>query len=101
MTDGAIVTLIFNFRPEAVEPFCAALPDMLKETSKRPGFRSIRIVRRPEEPNQVLFIEHWDNAEAYQGYVAWRTERGEMDGLDAVLTGPMQLTIWPTLVTKA
>lgn len=95
--DGVKVTFTVKVQPEAIDGFCGALPEMIKETAKRPGFRDICIVRHATEPT-VMFIETWDSEQAYQDYIAWRTERGDMDGMAAILAGPPQLDFWPVTV---
>ncbi|HQS95915.1 MAG: hypothetical protein B7X90_04550 [Novosphingobium sp. 17-62-19] len=97
---GVKVTFTLKLKPEAIDGFCGALPEMIKETAKRPGFQDLQIVRHGTEP-MVIFIETWDTEQAYHDYIAWRTERGEMDGMAAVLAGPPQLDFWPILVASA
>lgn len=99
--DGIKVTLTVKIRPEAVDGFCAALPEMIKDTAKRPGFRDICIVRHGTDPGTVMFIETWESEQSYHDYIAWRTERGDMDGMAAVVTSPPQLDFWPTIVATA
>jgi quinol monooxygenase YgiN len=98
MSAGVTITLLMNLKPEAVEPFCGSLQEMLKDTKNFPGFRNIRVVRHKTEPNQVIFIEEWDSEDAYNKYIAWRTESGAMEALGSALTAPPKLDVWPTLV---
>jgi quinol monooxygenase YgiN len=94
------ITLVLNFKPEAAAPFCSALPEMLKDTKKFPGFRSIRIMKHKTDANQVIFIEEWNSEEDYMKYIAWRTETGAMDGMATALTSPPKMEVWPTLVAN-
>jgi quinol monooxygenase YgiN len=94
------ITLIMNCKPEATAGLCGALPGMLVDTKKFAGCRSVRIMKNKTDPNQLIFIEEWDSEADYQKYIAWRTERGEMDGLAAALTSPPKLEVWPTLVAN-
>ena len=100
MSNPVTITLVLNFKPEATAPTCAALTEMLKDTKKFAGFRTIRIMKHKTDPNQVIFIEEWDSEDAYMKYIAWRTERGEMDGLASALTSPPKMEVWPTLVAN-
>ena len=95
-----MVTLDLDVKPEVIEPMCAGLPDMIKDTATRPGFIEIRIVRLPGT-NRVKFVERWESAQAYEDYIAWRTERGDMDGFAESMNSPPQITIWPVTVAKA
>jgi len=98
MSKGVTITLVFTLKPEAVDPFCKGLPEMLKDTKKFAGFRNIRIVRHKTDTNQVAFIEEWDSEDAYNKYIAWRTERGDMDAMAGILAGPPKMDVWPTVV---
>lgn len=96
-----VATLHLKLKPEAADGFCGVLPDMIKETAQRPGFIGIQIVRHKDDLNNVLFIERWASEQAYHDYVAWRTERGDMDGAAAVMADVPKLDFWPTTVAKA
>jgi quinol monooxygenase YgiN len=100
MSDGVTITMAITLKPEAVEPFCSGMPEMLKDTVKFAGFRDIRVVRNKENPNQVLLIENWDSEDAYKAYIKWRTERGDMDAMAGAVAAPPKLDVWPSLVAK-
>ena len=100
MTSPVTITLILNLKPEAAGPFCSALPDMLKETKRFAGFRSIRIMRSKTDANQVIFIEEWTSEEDYMKYIAWRTETGAMNDLASALASPPKMEVWPTLIAS-
>jgi quinol monooxygenase YgiN len=100
MSHPVTITLVLNFKPEAMAPFCSALPDMLKDTKKFAGFRSIRIMKHKTDPNQVIFIEEWNSEEDYMKYIAWRTETGAMNAMATTLAAPPKLEVWPTLVAS-
>jgi quinol monooxygenase YgiN len=98
MTNPVTITLVLNFKPEATAPFCAALPEMLKDTKKFPGFQSIRIMKHKTDANQVIFIEEWNSEEDYMKYIAWRTGRGDMNAMTTALASPPKMEVWPTVV---
>jgi quinol monooxygenase YgiN len=100
MANPVTITLVLNLKPEAVAPFCSSLPEMLKDTKKFAGFRSIRIMQHKSDPNQVIFIEEWNSEEDYMKYIAWRTETGAMDGMAAAITAPPKMEVWPTLIAN-
>lgn len=97
MSDGVTITMDLDVKPEAVEGLAAGLPEMIKETAQFKGFQSIRIVRNG---NRILLIEQWDSEDDYKAYIAWRTERGDMDGLGMAVNG-VQSGVWPTLIATA
>lgn len=98
---GVKVTLALKLKPEAVDAFCSRLPEMVKDTAKRPGFVDLRVVRHGTDTTRVMFIETWESEQSYHDYIAWRTERGEMDGMPAIVTEPPQLDFWPMPVASA
>lgn len=95
------ITLTLNIKEEAVDAFCAGFPEMLKDTSRFPGFQAIRVLRHNSDPSRVILIEDWDSEEAYNAYIAWRTERGDMAAMAGVLAGPPSAEIWSTRVASA
>ncbi|RYD86688.1 MAG: hypothetical protein EOP61_37025 [Sphingomonadales bacterium] len=100
MSDGVTVTLELVIKPEAADAMFAAMAAMVPDTAKRPGFRALRTVRHKDEPNRAIIIEQWDREEDYHAYMAWRTERGDMEaGKDIILSA--MLNVWPTLVATA
>lgn len=101
MSDGVTITLALTLKPEAVGPFCANLPAMFADTAKRKGFRDIKVVRNKENPNKVLFIENWDTEQDYNDYIAWRTERGDMEAMGGVIAAPPQMDVWPVTAASA
>jgi quinol monooxygenase YgiN len=99
MSTGVTITLEIIFNPGICDAFCASLPEVLKETATRPGFRTIRAVRHKDDADRVLMIEQWDSEKHYQDYVAWRTERGDMAKLGPNVKS-MQMNCWPQHVAS-
>jgi len=95
--DGVTITYEMRLKPETASDFIQALPELVKETSGVEGFRSIRVVRHGDDPARVLLIELWASEDAYRNYIAWRTERGDMDNV-ARLTTAVEVNVWPTLI---
>jgi quinol monooxygenase YgiN len=100
MSNPVTITLLLDVKPEAVGPLCDGLPEMLKDTKKFKGCRSVRILRHKSNPNQIIFVEEWDTEEDYHKYIAWRTERGDMDNFGKALNAPPKMDVWPTLVAN-
>ncbi|HUA77694.1 MAG TPA: hypothetical protein VMA86_08480 [Acetobacteraceae bacterium] len=69
-----------------VEMFEAILPD----TVKRPGAELVRAAGNPASGTITLY-EVWDRIESQQAYIAWRTERGDIAKLGALLREPPQI----------
>lgn len=95
MSNGVLVTVVLSFKPGAGEPFLEAMGQMLQDTRKHKGFRTIRLDRHENDRDKVILNEVWDSAEDYRSYLAWRNSRGEsLEGLGDLLTAPAQLDIW-------
>jgi len=91
------VTFEITLKPEAAEPFSQMGSQGLEATKDFPGCREVRIIRHKEDLCRFLFIERWENEEAYRAYIAWRTGRGEFQGLQAMAT-KIETNIWPTVI---
>ena len=98
---GVTITLAMTLKPEVVDAFCAGLPESIKDTQQRPGFRSIQVVRNQEDPNHLLFVESWESEQDYHDYIAWRTERGDMDRMPDMLASAPKLDVWPSVVAAS
>lgn len=94
MADGVTVTMVLSLKAEAFAGFCAELPEMLKETRAFAGFRDIRVLLHRDRPGEIILIEEWDTTEAYEAYVAYRTETGVMDRMAAMISAPPRLDYW-------
>lgn len=99
-TDGVTITFDFRLQPEAVGPFLQGVPMLLQSTAQTEGFRSIRVVQSKDDPARIMFIERWDSEEAYRNYIAWRTERGDMDAFAQAVVSA-ETTVWPNLIVEA
>ena len=100
MTDGVTITLELTLKPEAIDAFCAGLPEAINATATRKGFRDIRIVRHAHEP-RVIFLETWDSEADYDAYIAWRQSTGMMDAMAQIIAAPPRKEVWPALVAGA
>ena len=62
----------------------AALPD----TRAFDGCRELTVHINQEDSQNFVFVEHWASYDAYQKYLAWRTENGSLAQLMSLLDGP-------------
>lgn len=100
MSTTVTITLVLTLKPEANAPFCAGLSSMLGDTKKFPGCQGIRVLKNKADADQLIFIEEWTSEDDYNKYIAWRTERGDMDSMAAALAAPPKLDVWPVLVAN-
>jgi heme-degrading monooxygenase HmoA len=97
---GVTITFELRLKTEAVDFFKGAAAGMLEGAKGFPGFRTIRIVQHKDEPARILFVERWESEQAYKDYIAWRTSRGEMEGLKSFATWT-DTNLWPTVAAEA
>lgn len=100
MTDGMTITMIFTLKPESLEGFLAALPELFKDTRKRPGFRDLRAVQNRDNPNRVMIFQTWDTDQSYMDYLEWRRQRGELDALAEMMAAESELSFWPNVIAR-
>jgi quinol monooxygenase YgiN len=100
MSDGVTITFELRLKPDAVAGFLGAVPQLIRESSEFPGFRSMRVVQHKDDPARLLFVELWDSEEAYHNYISWRTERGDMENVARLATST-DVNLWPNLIVKA
>ena len=98
MSQGVKITFVLNLKPEVTEQMCAGFSEMLKDTRKFPGCRSVNIYRNDEDPNKIILLEEWDSRQDYEKYLAWRNEDGALDKMGEVLTSITKPEYWPILI---
>ena len=69
---------------EMIELLRAILPD----TRAREGCIGVEIQQDQDKPETLVLIERWQSRANYESYLAWRTERGDLDKLGGMLAGP-------------
>lgn len=97
MSQDVTITLSLTLPAEAVEGFRQMGSKGLEATKTFPGCKDVRIVQHKDDPCRFLFVELWESEEAYNAYVAWRTERGEFTALQSIATR-IETDVWPTIV---
>lgn len=88
------VTLLMHAAKDNEGRFLGSVPSIVRETSAAPGARSVRAFRQGANTGAILFIEEWESEQAFDTYIAWRTERGDMEQLKRVLSKPPEISIW-------
>lgn len=72
------------------------LKEILPDTRNYPGCLNLHMVQDMEDPAKVVLIELWETKEAYDKYLAWRTERGDVTVLEEMFENPQlrQFNFW-------
>lgn len=100
MSDSISITFELNLKPEVAAGFIGFGQGILQETRKYKGFRNVRIVQHKQDPNRLLFIERWENENAYNAYIAARTATGELAGMQS-LALKTETNFWPNLIAES
>lgn len=72
---------------QLVEAFRQILPD----TRNKDGFVELTVHVNQDDPDDILLIERWTSRSAYETYLGWRQQRGDLDTLAAALAGPPRI----------
>ena len=75
-------------REELLSVFAAILPD----TRAFQGCQSVVVTSNEDDIHNIVLLEKWDNRSDHESYMAWRTERGDIDKLVALLSAPPAIT---------
>ena len=84
---SVIVLLEINVKPENADEVTAFFRDELHRTRGFDGCNGITIHRNQDDPNTLVAVEDWDSRQHYEKYLAWRTERGDLNKLVGWLQG--------------
>ena len=97
MDHGVTVTVNLELDPAEADRICSALATMIGDTASFHGFRSIKLVRRD---SRLLMIEAWDSEQAFNAYIQWRTDRGDMTIFGQGVISA-ETAIWPQCVATS
>ncbi len=64
------------------------LVGILPDTRSFDGCVDIYVTRDLDDPAKIVFIELWESRNHYEKYLAWRTERGDMDTVADMMEDP-------------
>ena len=81
------VILEIKVKPESVDAARAWFRSVLPDTRAYAGFVTLHITQNQDDPTDLMIVEQWDTRAAYEKYLAWRGERGDMNALGAMLAG--------------
>lgn len=81
-----------TIKPEQREAFLDYTTENLAVSRTAAGNIAFDILLDETRPNQVLFYEVWETAEAQQTYMAWRVERGDLTILMSYLDAAPKFT---------
>lgn len=89
---SVVVILTLKAAEDQYDQLAATMQAILPDTAKREGAELIRAAG-DAEARTVTVYEEWDRIESQQAYMAWRTERGDIATLVAMLREPPELKV--------
>ena len=92
-----IVIAEFTGKDGAGPALLECLSEMVPETRKKEGAISIDICVDQDNSDRIVLVERWDSRSHHERYVAYRQERGDIDKIMTMLSGPPQF-IWSDLM---
>ncbi len=82
------VILEFRAKSDCIEKVRAWLKNVLPDTRSFAGCVTLHVTQNQDDPAAIMIVEQWDTRANYEAYLAWRTERGDMDAFGAMMDGP-------------
>lgn len=88
------VLLDMNVQPGKSDDMITWMRTNLPESQQRPGAGKIEMIVDQEDPNHIIIYEVWDSRADQEAYLAWRTERGDLEVLGAMFASPPTFTFF-------
>jgi quinol monooxygenase YgiN len=82
------VTLELRIKAGQGAEFAVGLKGMLGDTRARQGAEFIEMIVDQNDADHIIVYERWATKEDHQAYMAWRQERGDLDGLGKACAEP-------------
>jgi quinol monooxygenase YgiN len=90
--DTLVMLAELTIKPEKRDEFLDYTVENLEISRGAAGNITFDILIDEARPDQVLFYEVWESAEAQQTYMAWRVERGDLTILLSFLADEPKFT---------
>lgn len=85
---ACVVLLEISVKDEAIDGIKEGLKGMFPDTRAFDGNIDIYATQDQDNPNTIVMVEKWESRQHYETYLAWRTERGDIEALGAALQSP-------------
>ena len=83
-----LVLFEMDAAPGRLDDLTAMLAEQLPDTRRFDGCESVTVHRDQDAPDRLTLVERWSERAKHQAYVRWRTDRGDVGPLAALLAGP-------------
>ena len=82
---AVLVLLEVKVKPESINDMKSLLKEVLPDTRAHDGCQGVTVYGNLDDSNNLVLVEHWDSRDHYGKYLAWRTERGDLERLVSML----------------
>ena len=86
--------LEIQVKPDCVEKTRDWFRSILPDTRAFAGCVSILMVQNQDDPTDLMIVEQWDSREAYEKYVAWRSERGDLNAMGEMVAAEPRVRVF-------
>ena len=93
------VTTQLKTRAEHTDQVINTLRKVLPESLQYEGCEAIHIRQDQDDPAHIVSFTQWASRQNYEDYLAWRTETGFRDQMEALLTEPQSITFVDDIVS--
>ena len=83
-----VITFDVTAKAGQVDALIALFTETLGDTRQFDGCIKLDLHTENEAPDTVFMVEEWASKTAYEKYLAWRAQRGDMDKLMELIAGP-------------
>jgi quinol monooxygenase YgiN len=81
------VLLGIKVKKEHADGMAEGFKGLFPDTRSYDGNIDLYVSRDQDDPQSFVIVETWETRQKYEAYLAWRTERGDMDNLATLLDG--------------
>ena len=85
------VLLEMRVKKEHVDEVAGSFKGMLPDTRSFEGCIDVYATQNKDDPQNFVAVETWESREKYEEYFAWRTERGDIEGMEPMLEGALNI----------
>ena len=87
------ITVIADMKAKRgqVDALREMLSSHLPDTRARPGCESVTVHQDQDSPETIVLIEQWASRQHQNDYLVWLQGQQDMDGLLALLDGPVPI----------
>ena len=82
-----LVLLEVTLKPEKVNDFITFMKNELHHTREFDGCNGVTVHNNQDDSSNMVIVEDWDSRQQYEKYLAWRSERGDLEKLGPLVVG--------------